>query len=596
MRRIWITVFCLLALAGFVFAADAEITSVSTDAVVNQNGTVQVTLNAEIEFSAAVRTIQIPLGAGAKDIVLSGWAYQKTDVGGVTCLTVTNEAGFTGRQSFACTYTLPCAVTTNSAGQSFRLYAPQTGWEYAIKSMTLKVAFPADVSAVPEWNSGYFEDIIDNYLNITVDGPTVTAASITALKDHETLRMDLQFPAGTFSLGGQPGKTFTADIIAFFAFFLLAPLYWFFFLRYRLLLPRQQQTAGTDSTAGEVPCQLYGCPADAGGMLAHWGNLGYITIERGRRGRILICKRMEMGNERTAAERKFFRALFRSGEVCDAGSQRFRAAAAQLELSLQKSWQRRLFSPQSGSPRLLKCLGLAAGLAFSLMIFDTLLPVFGARTFFLIFLTLLGGGLHFLLQNGISRILSRRRRLPLLLAAGAAAALCLLGGLAGKAPLLLLDLLLQVFCALTTLFGGKRTTAGQERARRLLGLRRFLRRADSGTLQRLIYQDPQYFYRMLPFAEELGVASSFLRHIGRLAPESCGWLVDAGQSVRTPEEFYRLYSEMLAVVRGERYRPTPAVPQRRKPVRRPPQPPAAAAAPQRAQRPHRRAEYDSEEY
>lgn len=595
MRRIWITVFCLLALAGFVFAADAEITSVSTDAVINQDGTVQVTLNAEIEFSAAVQSVQIPLGAGAKDIVLSGWAYQKTDVGGVTCLTVSNEAGFTGTQSFACTYTLPCDVTTNSAGQSFCLYAPQTGWEYAVKSMTLKVTFPTDVTATPEWSSGYFEDIIDNYLNITVDGSTVTASSIAALKDHETLRMDLQFPAGTFSLGGQPGKTSAADTIAFFVLFLLAPLYWFFFLRYSLLLPHRQQTAGTDSTAGEVPCQLYGHPADAGGMLAHWGNLGYITIERGRRGRILICKRMEMGNERKAAERKFFRALFRSGEVCDAGSQRFRAAAAQLELSLQKSWQRRLFSPHSGSPRLLKGIGLAAGLAFSLMVFDTLLPVFRARTFFLIFLTLLSGGLHFLLQNGISRILSRRR-LPLLLAAGAAATLSLLGALAGKGPLLLLDLLLQIFCALTTLFGGKRTTAGQERALRLLGLRRFLRSADSGTLQRLIYQDPQYFYRMLPFAEELGVASSFLRHIGRLAPESCGWLVDAGQSVRTPEEFYRLYSEMLAVVRGERRRPAAAAPQRRGPASRPLQPPAPAAAPQRAQRPHRRAEYDSEEY
>lgn len=589
MRRILILFFCLFALAGAAWAADAEITGLNTEVAVNEDGTAQVTMTAEVEFTAAVQNLRIPLGAGAKNIVLSGWAYQKTTVDGVTCLSLTNEAGFSGRQSFSCTYTLPSGVTETASGQRFRLNAPQTGWDYAIAAMTLRVTFPAAVTAAPEWSSGYYADIIDNYLNIDVAENTVTARSIEALKDHETLQMDVQFPAGTFHLASLPGKTAKLDTLLFFALLVAALGYWFFLLRYGLILPRQQQTAGTDSTAGEVSCQLYGAAADPAGVVAHWGNLGYVRIVRSRRGRVLLYKQMEMGNERKPVERKFFRAIFRGGEVCDAGSPRFHAAAEQMQASVRKSWLRRLFSPHSGSPLALRGIGLAAGLVVSLMLFDVLLPAGAVRWVFLVLLTLAGGTLHFLLQRAILRILRRDRSVWLLTGLGALVTLVLLGHFAGKGFVVFLDVLLQLFCALTTIFGGRRTQTGQEQARRLLGLRRFLRRADQGTLQRLIYQDPQYFYRMLPFADALGVAGTFVRRLGRLAPEACGWLQDAEAAPRTPEDFYRLYLQTAAALRGENYRAPRTVPTRRTP------PPRTGAVPSKPQRPHRRTEYDYDE-
>ena len=72
MRRILILFFCLFALTGAAWAADAEITALNTDVTVGEDGTAQVTMTAEVEFSAAVQELQIPLGTGAKDIVLSG--------------------------------------------------------------------------------------------------------------------------------------------------------------------------------------------------------------------------------------------------------------------------------------------------------------------------------------------------------------------------------------------------------------------------------------------------------------------------------------------------------------------------------------------
>lgn len=120
-----------------------------------------------------------------------------------------------------------------------------------------------------------------------------------------------------------------------------------------------------------------------------------------------------------------------------------------------------------------------------------------------------------LVQRGVGSLFRRRRALALALGGLSAIALGIFGVLAGSLPYQLLSLLLQVFCAGTTLFGGRRTSAGEERLRRLLGLRRYLRRADSASLQRLTLQDPQYFYRMLPFAEEMGVGGRFVRCAGR---------------------------------------------------------------------------------
>lgn len=80
MRRAVCIIFgiiaCLLLLAGTAFAADAELTSLTTDVIVNDDGSAQVTVTAEASFSASVQSVRIPLGAGANNIVLSGWAYR----------------------------------------------------------------------------------------------------------------------------------------------------------------------------------------------------------------------------------------------------------------------------------------------------------------------------------------------------------------------------------------------------------------------------------------------------------------------------------------------------------------------------------------
>lgn len=350
MRRFFLAVFCALALSLSALAADAALPSLEAAVNVREDGVCEVTMTAEVDFSAAQDSLLIPLGTDARDITLAGWSYETVLQDGVTCLKLSNPAGFSGKQQFTCSYTLPCRAAEAADGQQFRLSLPETGWDYAIDSYSLTMTFPAQVTNAPEWTSGYYGDVVDNYLDIRTQENTVTAKSTAAMRDHETLTVAVQFPADTFNLRDQPGKTAGFDRIAFLVLLAAAVAFWFLRLRSGLILPRAQQTIGMESTAGEIPCQLLGEAPDAAGMIVHWGNLGYLTV-RMSRGRAILYKRMEMGNERKPSERRFFAALFRAGASCEAGGLRYQAAVREMQAPILTGWRRRMFT--GGNPLVL---------------------------------------------------------------------------------------------------------------------------------------------------------------------------------------------------------------------------------------------------
>ena len=549
MRRVLLLVCCLLLLTASVCAAGDQISALTEEVTVAEDGTVSVTATAEVSFSGGMTSFVFPLGKGADDITASGGAYDVKRIDGVECVVFANSTGFSGKQTFLCSYTLPCAVTDTDIGQQFDFSPIARGWELPMQSLTLRITFPAEVSARPVWSSAYYGDVIDNYLNIRVKDKQVEASSVTALKDHETLTMRLQFASGAFSLRHLVGTTESVSRILFYLLAALALVYWLIRLRGRLLLPKAQQTIDMEATAGEIPTRLYGAPTDVAATLIHWGNLGYLSLRRTRNGRLLLTKKMEMGNERKPAERRLFAAVFRNGTTCDPTTGRFRKATSAAAAQLRGSWLRRCFKKKSGSPRMLRLLSLLAALPVSLLTFDLLLPSSWVRWVLLPFLLPLPVVLCDRVQRGLAELLWRKEKL--IPAALSAAVLLILASWAGCFGTMLLNLLLQTFCALATLYGGRRTAEGEELVRRHLGMRRYLRKATTEELQRNAAADGQYFYRTLPFAELLGVGAAFAKHYGSARLEPCPWLTVDGKAPTDAVEFYRLYAEVTSQLRGE---------------------------------------------
>ena len=555
MRRFISVLLCAVLCLLLSFSASAsgtEVTELVADVVVFSDGSCNVTLTATVHFLTAQKQFIFPLAADADDINASGASYDTDEIGDVECVIFERSSGFSGDMTFVCSYSLSRTVTEKDDGtQLFSLQLPEKGWQCPIERFSLSISFPSEVTAYPSWYSAYHGVDIENYLDISINGTQLSVNSFDRFKDQETLSMELKFDAGSFELSHLPGQTVSVVTVLFWLVFFCTLAYWFLRLRRKHLHPSARHTPVNEATAGEIPCQLFGLAPEPAGILAHWGNLGYLTISRSRNGRILLRKQMEMGSERTVAERKLFYSLFKNGDTIDALNPRVLSVCKKIGVLMQRSWTRRLYRKNTGSPYILRYLGLAAALLAGLITFDLLLPANFFRWILLPILAALAAAMSYVVQKACLNFYARRRILFLLAGSVCAFLLVILSLSAGCFGIMLMSLSLQIFCSVTTMFGGLRESSAEDLVCQLLGLRAFLRSASPEALQRLNQADGMYFYRMLPFAEQLGVASAFSRRCGVLQCEPCPWLSDALSEPQTAPEFYHLYSQIMAAIRKE---------------------------------------------
>lgn len=539
------------ALSSFATAASAQVETLTAQVDVQENGSCIVTITANVQFSSTETEFTIPLAKNADDITASGASFEIDDIDDVECVIFESRGGFKGNMTFTCSYSLSSVVKDGETAQTVVLNLPEKGWAFPIKNYDLTITFPTEISGFPNWYSAYHGVDIENYLDISIDQNVLHAKSLERFKDSETVRVELKFAANTFDLSHQPGQTASVATILFWLLVICAVGYRFFRLRGKHLRPILRQTAVNESTAGEIPCQLFGSTFDLVGTLAHWGNLGYVTIERKRNGRILLHKQMDMDSERSALERKLFYSIFRSSYTVDALEPRILTISKKVGVLIRSSWARRLFSKETGNPFTLRLIGLTASAVASMLMFDLMLPANLLRWFLLPILTALGVLMNYFIQSACLSFYARRRNFALLCGIGSFALLILLSMGAGCFAFMLMNIILQAFCAITTMFGGLRNESAQQLVRQTLGLRSFLQKADAQSLQRLSRSDSQYFYRMLPFAEQLGVASAFSRRCSALRLEPCPWLADDMSNANTAPEFYTAYSQIAALIRNE---------------------------------------------
>ena len=94
-------------------------------------------------------------------------------------------------------------------------------------------------------------------------------------------------------------------------------------------------------------------------LVISWAQMGYLRIQVEPDGRILLHKRMEMGNERGNYEMKLFRSLFGKKQTVDSASYHYAQLCRKVAAS-QSSLQEQ-FHPSSGNPMAFRVLAAAAG-------------------------------------------------------------------------------------------------------------------------------------------------------------------------------------------------------------------------------------------
>lgn len=501
----------------FGVSAQSEIQTMDTQCIVNDNGACSVNTNVTLTLDQAA-DLTFPLPAEAAEITLNaerGDVSASEQYKNLSLRPITG--GNVGTFTFQIHYTLPGVVDPGTEGLELTLPL-LCGFAYPVENFNFSVTLPSEVTTEPVFMSSYYQELIAAQLDVAVNGNTLTGQT-GALKDHETLSMTLPVTDAMFPQTAVTARVMGVMDIAVLAVALLAVIYFVLAMRPRLLHRELRTTAPDGISAGELQMWLTGRGVDFSLLVVTWAQLGYLRIQVDEDGRVLLHKRMDMGNERSRFENRSFRSLFGHRRIVDGTGIRY----AKLCRGMWKVTPRikEVFIPFSGNPKLFRGLCLLSGLLSGALLASAFAP---HSLILKIILALVSAVFSLGLQAG-GAALPHRHKLWLWVSIGCAGVWMLLGVLCDEILLSLLMVLFQFTAGLASVYGGRRTALGHLAMEQIFNLRRHLRNASEEDLARLLKGNPNYFFDLAPYALALDVDRQFARHCAQLNLEECNYLI-----------------------------------------------------------------------
>ena len=521
-RRALMLLLCICLMTTVVFADDT-ITNASSVSIVTASGSCQVNLNVTIRLHEAATSPRFALPGNAKNVTLNGASvrtYASTVSGDVILADLSSLSGMVGDYPLSFTYTLSDVTVTENRKLYVRI-PMLSGSDYSIQAMSFQVTMPGEITHKPSFTSGYLQSGVESIINYVSGGNMINGSITQALADQETLTMKLQVNEEDF-----PGKLYieregNPEVLYMVLCGVAAVIYWLFMLRNVPLIRRRETLPPEGVTAGELGCRLTVAGVDLTMMVYSWAQLGYVRIVPDRHGRVMIVKKMEMGNERTDFENRCFQMLFGRADSIDATGVPY--AKLYNKVVQNVSGVRELHRRKAGNTHLFRIIGTGVsgfcGICFAMnMIHRPGLQIFAA-----VILGVLGVVTGWSIQGAMYRV-HIRGKLRLYLGIGCAYVWLILGLIAGVFGIGCLTVLVQILLGLMAAYGGRRSDLGLYQAGQILGLRRYLKTISDEDMDRNLENNPDYFFDMMPYAIALGVDKRFAKRFGKRDVGHCTYM------------------------------------------------------------------------
>lgn len=536
MRRILLLFLSMILLCGLYIPVQAAnyASKVNVTAIVGSDKSCQVTVSAVLHIQENDGNLNFPIPSDAADVRLNNSRIRTTKNQQAQLVDLSHSIGnMTGDLTVTITYTLPNVITTGAADTPQLQLPLLSGFSNSISGLDFSVTLPGELSVKPAFSSGYHQADIEKDLSFTVKGNTITGGSVGELKDHETLTMYLAVDESWFP--NAPLKFFesSADDIAMIICGVLALLYWLLFLRFLPPKRKLSPTIPEGITAGQLGAVLTLGKADLSLMVLSWAQLGYVQIQSGSK-QVILHKKMDMGNERTELERKYFKKLFGSRDTVDTSGVYYAGlcrTVAKMPLNLQPYVKKK-----SGNPRLFRALcaliSLFGGVSFGI----ALTQEAAIQGFWIFLIAVLGLLCGYHMQAPVGELFLRKSgktAVGLLLTV----LWLFLGLLAGQIGLAIVVMLAQWVAGAMVFYGGRRTDAGKQEFARILGLRMYLKTVSKEELRRIQAMDSEYFHVLAPYALALGVSRSFSQRFGKGHIPDCPYLTCRSDKIHTARQW-----------------------------------------------------------
>ena len=548
MRRIIALLVCIVLFALPVSAANAAV-SVSTTAVVNENSSCYVTIEAQIRLDDPARGLRFPLGTDIDSVTLNGAPAALKQSGGITSVDLSHLDGKMGLHSCTIAYTVNSVVTVDDDGRQIVTVPLLYGFPYPVEEMSFHVTMPREFESVPAFRSGYHGQDIERQMTASVEGAVIQGRVDQELKDSETLFMTLTAPAGMFPASRTFGGSLPFDAAAMGICAALALLCSLLTMRCLPRLSPRRPTAPEGISAGQLGSYLVRRAADLPVMVLQWAQLGYLIIHLDDNGRVFLHKKMDMGNERSAFEQRCFRDLFGRKQMVDVSGYRFQKVCEKAAAVSRRATNG--YRSPLGSARLFRLISCLLGIFAGIAMGDTISTDHNLRLAIMGALGAVCFVLCWLIQDGMD-CLHLRGRAQLKLGLIATAALLAVGGYCRCLPYALGAAAWNLLAGLMAAYGGRRTENGDRIRGEILGLRRYMRKAGPAELRRILSSNRNYYFELAPYALALGLDKQFALKFGNARLPACTWLVSGIDSRTAPEWYTQLREAYSAMIRNRR--------------------------------------------
>ena len=558
MRRFLTLLVCLVLMTGILampVSAESMATKVESYVTVTNSGDCMVSTTVRLNLDSPVETLVFPVPLNASDITLNGGSARTTKTNTGIDVDISRLAGgMAGEVTFALNYNIPGAVKVildeeGKVDKNYKNYLQLelpllSSFSMPIQNLSFVVTMPENIRYKPVFNSIYQQTGIEASLAYEIDKAMLTGKSTTALNDHEAITMTMAVDRTSFPSVSTYVREGNPELTPMLIFAGIALLYWILFLRTWPLIRTRSVTPPEGVTAGEVGCHLTLAGGDLTMMVFHWAQMGYILIHRDG-GRVMLHKRMDMGNERSPFEVKVYKMLFGNRRVVEATGYGYTRLSRKVFSMIPG--ERNLCKPNSGNTRIFRMLACVSQVFCGICVSMNMTDI----RFLQILLSLVLGAFGLISAWQIHEVAYRTHlRGKTRVGIGLTFVLIwvILGILCGQWVIPTCAAFCQWVIGYLAAYGGRRSEIGRHDAGKILGLRSYLKHISKDDIHRLMKTDPEYFFNMAPFALALGIIHPFAHNFGSIRMDQCPYLVTRVHGKRSAEEWAELIADTANLI------------------------------------------------
>ena len=533
-------------------SAQSAATKIDSYITINADGDAMVNLTVTLHLDGSTERLSFPLPANARNITLNKASVRTDKTDAAILVDVTKLVnGLNGDFSMQFDYELPQLLTIYEEEnlkdklmeeKKLQMDLPMlSGFAYPVEKFSFVINFPGKILGEPHFSSVYRQSSIESVMPFVVDGNMITGSTTTELQDHDGVTMTMVVPQDMFPNVNIYQREGNPEIIPMAAFAAAARLYWLIFLRTAPLGRYRNASLPSDITAGEIGCRLTLAGGDLTMMVLSWAQLGYLLIELKPSGRVILHKRMDMGNERNLFEIRIFQDLFGSRKAVDATSYQYAKIARRVDHMIPG--EKTMCKPGKGSMKVFRFLCAMVQLFCGVCVAMNMTSIRVLQVILCLILSVFGLVSAWQIQE-IAYRTHLRGKIRVFIGLGLMLFWILLGLIAGQVWVPLCAVLGQWLFSYFAAYGGRRNDLNRHDAGNILGLRHYMKKISKGDLNRLCRQNPYFFYDYLPYALAMGVLKPFAKNFQDRKLDSCPYMITGIEKKQSALQWAQLIRQM----------------------------------------------------